>query len=165
MDRRNPLPSCLGRGFCIGGAPWLRRKASRSLVRSEELGVRSGGAARQNKKRRGESNMRKSLSLSSFRAQARNLYCSTKISKFVPFHKRSFSTTFFCYLVLIAYRCARKISRLRSKWRCARSAIKTPRRFYIFMRRTIISHFSFLISHSIEAFIPNQGAARPMGYP
>ena len=37
----------------------MRRKASSSLVRSEELGVRSGGAARQNKKRRGESNMRK----------------------------------------------------------------------------------------------------------
>ena len=26
--------------------------------------------------------------------------------------------------------------------------IYTPRRFYIFMRRTTISHFSFLISHS-----------------
>ena len=37
----------------------MRRKASSSLVRNEELGVRSGGAARQNKKRRGESNMRK----------------------------------------------------------------------------------------------------------
>ncbi len=36
---------------------------------------------------------------------------------------------------------------------------------YIFMRRTIISHFSFLISHSIEAFIHNQGTARSMGYP
>ena len=31
------------------------------------------------------------------------------------------------------------------------------------MRRTTISHFSFLISHSIEAFNRNQGAARPMG--
>ena len=29
------------------------------------------------------------------------------------------------------------------------------------MRRTTISHFSFLISHSIEAFNRNQGAARP----
>ena len=33
----------------------------------------------------------------------------------------------------------------------------------IFMRRTTISHFSFLISHSIEAFIRNHGAARPTG--
>ena len=33
------------------------------------------------------------------------------------------------------------------------------------MRRTTISHFSFLISHSIEAFNRNQGAARPMGLP
>jgi len=41
--------------------------------------------------------------------------------------------------------------------------IYTPRRFYIFMRRTTISHFSFLISHSIEAFIHNQGVARPVG--
>ena len=39
--------------------------------------------------------------------------------------------------------------------------IYTPRRFYIFMRRTTISHFSFLISHSNEAFKRNQGAARP----
>ena len=29
----------------------------------------------------------------------------------------------------------------------ARSAIKTPRRFHTFMRRTTISHFSFLISN------------------
>ena len=33
----------------------------------------------------------------------------------------------------------------------------------IFMRRTTISHFSFLISHASEAFVHNQGAARPMG--
>ncbi len=33
------------------------------------------------------------------------------------------------------------------------------------MRRTTISHFSFRISNSIEAFISNQGAARPMGLP
>ena len=33
----------------------------------------------------------------------------------------------------------------------------------IFMRRTTISHFSFLISHSNEAFKPNQGTARPTG--
>ncbi len=33
------------------------------------------------------------------------------------------------------------------------------------MRRTTISHFSFLISHSIEAFNRNQVAARPMGLP
>ena len=43
--------------------------------------------------------------------------------------------------------------------------IYTPRRFYIFMRRTTISYFSFLISNSIEAFNRNQGAARPMGLP
>ena len=36
---------------------------------------------------------------------------------------------------------------------------------YYFMRRTTISHFSFLISHSSEAFIHNQGAERPMDYP
>ena len=35
----------------------------------------------------------------------------------------------------------------------------TLRRFYIFMRRTTISHFSFLISHSSEAFKRNQGTA------
>ena len=45
----------------------------------------------------------------------------------------------------------------------ARSAIKILRRFHIFMRRTTISHFSFLISHSSEAFTNNQRAARPMG--
>ncbi len=33
------------------------------------------------------------------------------------------------------------------------------------MRRTTILHFSFLISHSIEAFNRNQGAARLMGLP
>ena len=33
----------------------------------------------------------------------------------------------------------------------------------IFMRRTTISHFSFLISHSIEAFKRNQGASRLQG--
>jgi hypothetical protein len=38
----------------------------------------------------------------------------------------------------------------------------TLRRLHIFMRRTTISHFSFLISHSIEAFKRNQGAARPV---
>jgi len=43
--------------------------------------------------------------------------------------------------------------------------IYTLRRFYIFMRRTNISHFSFLISHSIEAFKRNQGAARPGANP
>ena len=45
----------------------------------------------------------------------------------------------------------------------ARSAIKILRRFHVFMRRTTISHFSFLISHSSEAFTNNQMAARPMG--
>ena len=34
-----------------------------------------------------------------------------------------------------------------------------------FMRRTTISHFSFLISHSRETFIPNQRAARPWANP
>ena len=38
------------------------------------------------------------------------------------------------------------------------ATICTLRRFYILMRRTAISHFSFLISHSIEAFKRNQGA-------
>ena len=33
----------------------------------------------------------------------------------------------------------------------------------IFMRRTIISHFSFLISHSSESFNSNQGTLRPPG--
>ena len=37
------------------------------------------------------------------------------------------------------------------------ATIYTSRRFYIFMRRTTISHFSFLISHSSEAFKRNQG--------
>ena len=37
------------------------------------------------------------------------------------------------------------------------------RRFHIFMRRTTISHFSFLISHSNGAFIPNQGGEPPLG--
>jgi hypothetical protein len=31
------------------------------------------------------------------------------------------------------------------------------------MRRTTISHFSFLISHSNEAFKRNQRTARPLG--
>ena len=44
-----------------------------------------------------------------------------------------------------------------------RSAIKILRRYINMMRRTTISHFSFLISHSSEAFIPNQGAIRPTG--
>ncbi len=33
------------------------------------------------------------------------------------------------------------------------------------MRRTTISHFSFLISHSSEAFIRNQRAIRPRDEP
>ena len=41
----------------------------------------------------------------------------------------------------------------------------TSRCFYIFMRRTTISHFSFLISHSIEAFNRNQGGSTPYGPP
>ena len=45
----------------------------------------------------------------------------------------------------------------------ARSAIEAPRRFLIFMRRTTISHFSFLISHSSEAFIRNPRASPPKG--
>ena len=45
----------------------------------------------------------------------------------------------------------------------ARSAIKILRRFHIFMRRTTISHFSFLISHSSRAFIHNQGGSTPEG--
>ena len=39
------------------------------------------------------------------------------------------------------------------------------RRFLIIMRRTNISNFSFLISHSSKAFIHNQGAARPRATP
>ena len=39
--------------------------------------------------------------------------------------------------------------------------IYTLRRFYILMRRTAISHFSFLISHSSKAFIPSQGGSTP----
>ena len=39
------------------------------------------------------------------------------------------------------------------------ATIYTLRRFYLFMRRTTISHFSFLISHSSEAFKRNQGTA------
>ena len=35
----------------------------------------------------------------------------------------------------------------------------------IFMRRTTIPNSSFLIPHSSKAFIPNQGATRPTGYP
>ena len=38
------------------------------------------------------------------------------------------------------------------------ATIYTPRRFYFFMRRTIISH-------SIEAFRCNQGASRPWANP
>ena len=41
----------------------------------------------------------------------------------------------------------------------------TPRRFHFFMRRTTILHFSFLISHSSEAFQRNQGTERPMSHP
>ena len=33
----------------------------------------------------------------------------------------------------------------------------------IFMRRTTISHFAFLISHLSEAFIQNQWETRPTG--
>ena len=43
--------------------------------------------------------------------------------------------------------------------------IYTSRRFHTFMRRTTISHFSFLISHSIEAFKRNHGAPCPGGSP
>ena len=39
--------------------------------------------------------------------------------------------------------------------------IYTPRRFHIFMRRTTISHFSFLISHSRKTFKRNQGGGTP----
>ena len=35
----------------------------------------------------------------------------------------------------------------------------------MFMRRPTISHFSFLISHSIEPFKRNQGASRPLANP
>ncbi len=45
----------------------------------------------------------------------------------------------------------------------ARSAIKILRRFHIFMRRTTISHFSFLISHSSESFTHNQNGSTPHG--
>ena len=41
--------------------------------------------------------------------------------------------------------------------------IYTPRRFYVFMRRTTIPHFSFLIPHSRKAFIHNQWTEPPMG--
>ena len=41
------------------------------------------------------------------------------------------------------------------------ATICTLRRFYILMRRTAISHFSFLISHSSKAFIPSQGGSTP----
>jgi len=53
---------------------------------------------------------------------------------------------------------ARKISRLRSKWRNARSAIKILRRFYNLMRRTTISHSS-------ESFKRNLWNRHPTGYP
>jgi len=43
------------------------------------------------------------------------------------------------------------------------ATIYTPRRFYILMRRTNISHFSFLISHSSNAFIHNPWTPRPTG--
>ena len=43
------------------------------------------------------------------------------------------------------------------------ATIYTLRRFYIFMRRTIISHFSFLISHSSEVFKCNQRNGTPQG--
>ena len=36
-----------------------------------------------------------------------------------------------------------------------------PRRFLIVMRRTTISHFSFLISHSRKTFKRNQGGGTP----
>ena len=39
------------------------------------------------------------------------------------------------------------------------------RRFLIIMRRTNISNFSFLISHSSKAFIHNQGGSTPQDYP
>ena len=35
----------------------------------------------------------------------------------------------------------------------------------MFMRRPTISHFSFLISHSIEPFKRNQGVSRPLANP
>ena len=43
------------------------------------------------------------------------------------------------------------------------ASIYTSRRFHIFMRRTTISHFSFLISHLIEVFKRNQVPTRPKG--
>ena len=39
--------------------------------------------------------------------------------------------------------------------------IYTSRCFHIFMRRTTISNFSFLISHSVKVFNRNQGAPHP----
>ena len=41
--------------------------------------------------------------------------------------------------------------------------IYTPRRFYVFMRRTTIPNSSFLISHSRKAFIHNQWTEPPKG--
>ena len=43
------------------------------------------------------------------------------------------------------------------------ATIYTLRRFYIIMRRTIISHFSFLISHSSKVFKCNQRNGTPQG--
>ena len=45
------------------------------------------------------------------------------------------------------------------------ATIYTPRRFYIFMCRITISHFSFQISHSSESFKRTQRTTRPMGAP
>ena len=45
------------------------------------------------------------------------------------------------------------------------ATIYTPRRFYIFMCRITISHFSFQISHSSESSKRTQGTTRPMGAP
>ena len=77
--------------------------------------MRSGGAARQNKKRRGESNMRKSLSLSSFRAKSRNLSCTPVSNKYEIAEKRSTKTSFMKWHKLADFRAAIEISRLRSK--------------------------------------------------
>ena len=65
------------------------------------------------------------LPVSSSRAQPRDLYCTLESACM-----RRGKTMSWCCRISGDERFAIKISGLRSKWRCARSAIKTPRRFW-----------------------------------
>ena len=130
--------------------------------------MRSGGAARQNKKRRGESNMRKKfLPYRHFERKREISIAARKSASLCHFINEVLVLRFsaISYLLLTGVQ-ERFLDYARND--DARETLSKLRGASIFLCAAPpfrISHFSFLISHSIEAFIPNQGAARPMGYP